>query len=247
MRHLWTMLHVWTSPGVVQILTALLYLQLLTITKFTRANITSLNKAGQVGLKKASRDFGIPYSTIGEKVRGRRPVKAGSKFLLHSEEERRIVEWLKLYAEQALPRSIDDLRKKAKEVLKLRGASTKTKDGLPGKDWVLSFRRRFPELSMRTPQVLGEERALVSHDAVKNWFSQLKQYLDNQDESLLVSADRILMQTRRGSPCHQASRGSLPQQAPNMFITWQTVQGNKRLHLAALLRQGSMWAFDRFP
>ncbi|GFS03696.1 hypothetical protein ElyMa_006477400 [Elysia marginata] len=78
--------------------------------------IIDLVKSGQLGLKKASRDFGIPlYSTLEEKIRGRSPVKAGLKFLLHPDEEKRIMEWLKVYAQQALPRSIDVLRKKSRK------------------------------------------------------------------------------------------------------------------------------------
>ena len=38
--------------------------------------VIDLVKSGKIGLKKASRDFNIPYSTLGEKIRGRRPVKA---------------------------------------------------------------------------------------------------------------------------------------------------------------------------
>ncbi|GFS17859.1 tigger transposable element-derived protein 6-like protein, partial [Elysia marginata] len=118
-----------------------------------------LVKSGQIGLKEASRSFNIPYSTLGDKVRGRRPVKAKPKKLLLPEEEKGLVEWVQRHAQRSLPRTVENLKAKVKEVLDLRGASTKSGDGLPGKDWLLSFRERHPELSLRTPQALGKERA----------------------------------------------------------------------------------------
>ncbi|GFR82144.1 tigger transposable element-derived protein 6-like protein [Elysia marginata] len=126
-----------------------------------------LVKSGKVGLKQASRDFKIPYSTLGEKIRGRRPVKAGTKYLLLAHEEKKIVDWVKVHEDCALPRSIEDLRKKVKEVVELRGGSTKTKDGLPGKDWILAFRRRYPALSLTTPKAQGKEWAVAPCSANK--------------------------------------------------------------------------------
>ncbi|GFR74473.1 tigger transposable element-derived protein 6-like protein [Elysia marginata] len=124
-----------------------------------------------ISLNEASRSFGIPLSTLGDKVRGRRPIKARSKFLLISEEEQRVVDWLVLYAQRSLGRTVDDLKMKVKEVLELRGDEGRRGDGLPGKDWVLSFRKHHPELSIRTPQALGKERALINAEDVERWFA----------------------------------------------------------------------------
>ena len=81
--------------------------------------VIDLVKSGQIGLKKASRDFDIPYSTLGEKIRGRRPVKALPKFLLLPEEEDKLVMWLKVHAERAMTWMVDDLKRKVKEILEL--------------------------------------------------------------------------------------------------------------------------------
>ncbi|GFR62014.1 tigger transposable element-derived protein 6-like protein [Elysia marginata] len=155
-----------------------------------------------ISLNEASRSFGIPLSTLGDKVRGRRPIKARSKFLLTSEEEQRVVDVL--YAQRSLGRTVDDLKLKVKEVLELRGDEGRRGDGLPGKDWVLSFRKRHPELSIRTPQALGKERALITAEDVERWFAGAKAYLDSQDPDLLKSADRLYNADETGfslSPC----------------------------------------------
>ena len=88
-----------------------------------------------------------------------------------------------------MSRTVDDLKRKVKEIVELRGAATKTKDGLPGKDWVSAFKGRHPDLSLRKPQALGKERALVDPDLLEKWFSGMKKHLDSQDPSLLLSAD----------------------------------------------------------
>ncbi|GFR90271.1 tigger transposable element-derived protein 6-like protein [Elysia marginata] len=107
---------------------------------------------------------------------------------------------------RSLPRTVENLKAKVKEILDLRGASTKSGDGLPGKDWVLSFRKRHPELSLRTPQALGKERALVCYEDVERWFSDMKTYLDGEDPDLLSSADRLFNADETGFSLNPANK-----------------------------------------
>ena len=144
-----------------------------------------------ISLNEASCSFGIPLSTLGDKVRGRRPIKARSKFLLTEDEEAKLSDWLVIFPERSLGRTVEDLKDKVKEILELRGDEGRRSDGRPGKDWVRSFRKRHPELTIRTPQNLGKERALVTEEDVEAWFTTAKAYLDRQDPDLLKSADRI--------------------------------------------------------
>ncbi|GFS02692.1 tigger transposable element-derived protein 6-like protein [Elysia marginata] len=110
-----------------------------------------LVRSKAISLNEASRSFGIPLSTLGDKVRRRRSIKARSKFLLTNEEEAYLVDWGILYAECLLGRTGDDLKNEVKEILELRGDEGRRGDDLPGKDWVLSLWKRHPELSIRTP------------------------------------------------------------------------------------------------
>ena len=150
-----------------------------------------LVQSKNISLNEASRSFGIPLSTLGDKVRGRRPIKARSKFFLTKDEEAKLSDWLVLFAERSLGRTVEDLKDKVKEILELRGDEGRRSDGRPGKDWVRSFRERHPELTIRTPQNLGKEWALVTKEDVEAWFTTAKAYLDRQDPDLLKCADRI--------------------------------------------------------
>uniref|UniRef100_A0A0P4W386 HTH psq-type domain-containing protein n=1 Tax=Scylla olivacea TaxID=85551 RepID=A0A0P4W386_SCYOL len=51
-----------------------------------------LVRSKQMSLNGASKAFGIPYATLGDKVRGRRPMQAASKTVLLKEEK--LVDWL---------------------------------------------------------------------------------------------------------------------------------------------------------
>ncbi|GFS19242.1 tigger transposable element-derived protein 6-like protein [Elysia marginata] len=133
----------------------------------------------------------VPLSTLGDKVRGRRAIKPQVKTLLTPEEEEKLVRWIKIHAQRSMGRTHDDVRDKVKEILALRGASVRREHGRPGKDWVTSFKKRHPGLSLRAPQALGKERALVQEEHVRQWFGAMKDYLDGKDPSLLKSPNRI--------------------------------------------------------
>ena len=53
-----------------------------------------LVKSKQMSLNGASKAFGISYATLGDKVRGRRPVQPAPKTLLSEDEEKTLVQWL---------------------------------------------------------------------------------------------------------------------------------------------------------
>ena len=54
-----------------------------------------------------------------------------------------------------------------------------------------NFKKRHPGLCLRSPQVLGKERALAVDQDVRDWFSGMKEYLDSRNSTLLKSPNRI--------------------------------------------------------
>ena len=150
-----------------------------------------LVRSKQMSLLGASKAFGIPYATLGDKVRGRRPMQAASKTVLSKEEEKKLVEWLVEVSRRGFGLTKDDLKDMVKTILDDRGVKTIFKDNRPGKDWMQAFFKRYPEIRERLGQPLGRERAGVTKDALGEWFQQLKLYLDAVDPTLLTSPDRI--------------------------------------------------------
>ena len=59
-----------------------------------------LVKSKQMSLNGASKAFGIPYATVGNKVRGRRPMQPAPETVLSEDKEKKLVQWLiELYIE----------------------------------------------------------------------------------------------------------------------------------------------------
>lgn len=152
-----------------------------------------LVRSKSMSLHGASRTFNIPFSTLGDKVRGRRPIKRRPRSLLTLEEEEKLVKWIRLYAESSMKRSVDDVKDKAKEILERRGTAARGEDGRPGKFWMIGLRKRHPEISQLTAQSSGLESVgqLNLQEEICQWFADTKGYLDAIDPSLLQSPDRI--------------------------------------------------------
>ncbi|KAK8407554.1 hypothetical protein O3P69_002245, partial [Scylla paramamosain] len=144
-----------------------------------------------MSLNAASKTFGIPYATLGDKVRGRRPMQPAPKTVLSMEEEKKLVDWLIEVSQRGFGRTKDDLKDMVKTILDDREERTVFKNNRPGKDWMRAFFKRHPEIRERIGQPLGRERAIVTKDALGEWFQQMKHYLDTIDPTLLTSPDRI--------------------------------------------------------
>lgn len=150
-----------------------------------------LVKQGKLSLLGASRIFKIPYGTLGDKIRGRRPIKPKSRKLLSGIEEERLVHWIKQCAQRGFGKSRSEIKEAVKAIIESRGTSSTADIPLPSKQWMKDFFLRHKELSDRTPSSLGKERALVSKQSLSIWFTTMKTFMDQQDCTLLVSPERL--------------------------------------------------------
>ncbi|KAL8616468.1 hypothetical protein ACOMHN_041071 [Nucella lapillus] len=166
-----------------------------------------LVRSKQMSLNGASKAFGIPYATLGDKVRGRRPMKAAPKTVLSCEEETKLVKWLIELSRRGFGRTKKDLKDMVKRILDERGAKTVFTDNRPGKDWMLAFFKRHTVVSERMAQPLGRERAVVTRDGLSAWFGDMKEYVDGIDPTLLSCPERIFNADESGfSICPKTKR-----------------------------------------
>lgn len=150
-----------------------------------------LVRQGKMSILGASRVFRIPYGTLGDKLRGRRPIKLQSRTLLSGIEEERLVHWIKQSAQRGFGKSRMDIREAVKAIIESRGPTSTTDVSIPSKQWMKDFFNRHKDLSDRTPSSLGKERALVSRQNLSIWFNEMKIFLDQEDSSLLLSPERL--------------------------------------------------------
>ena len=171
-----------------------------------------------MSLNGASKAFDIPYATLGDKVRGRRPVKAPPKTVLSSEDEKKLVDWLLELSKRGFGRTREDLKDIVKKILDDRKATTVFTNNRPGKDWMQAFFKRHPEVAERTSQALGKERAVVSKESLQAWFEEMKAYMDNIDPSILTSPERIFNADESGfSVCPKTKKIIGPTGAKHVY------------------------------
>jgi hypothetical protein len=109
-------------------------------------------------MKKAAAENHIPYSSFRDWCYGKpRTRKRGVKAVLTPDEEAQIVNYLVTMCDRGYGLSPSALKMKVYEITKTR--STPFKDGIPGGGWMRWFRRRHPELTVRTAEGLESARA----------------------------------------------------------------------------------------
>ena len=148
-------------------------------------------KTNQLSLNKAAKIYGIPYATLGDKIRGRRPITSIPRRLMSHEEEGRLAQWIVGMSRRGFGQTREDICQKAFKIMLNRPGADATTIKQPSRQWLKNYMKNHPELSVRTPLALGKERALVSRESLSMWFNEMKEYMDSVDISILVSPDRL--------------------------------------------------------
>ncbi|KAJ8046390.1 Jerky protein-like-like [Holothuria leucospilota] len=139
---------------------------------------------GELGVKAASREYSIPKTTLLDKLSGRRPIIStqGPPPVLSSEEELKLVRWILHMSKIGYGQTRHELCATVKAILDDDRRPNPFKNNLPGPHWVRAFLRRHPEVSERTGEALGMERAVVTPEKVDNWFDEFHSYMTETDE-----------------------------------------------------------------
>ena len=158
-------------------------------TKNSRYDVKDLEKAvdavksGQLSYRKAARNYNIPKTTIREHVtRLMKPgAKPGRATALPSQVETSLAQQITKAAETGFGINRMQLAAKAAQVARRLQLQTPWKDGVPGKDWLKSFRER-QNLSLRRPLALATVRArMLNRPVVNSYFEDLKKLLNDLD------------------------------------------------------------------
>ncbi|GFN99800.1 tigger transposable element-derived protein 6-like protein [Plakobranchus ocellatus] len=150
-------------------------------------------KTKRLSLRAASRAFGIPASTLSDKCSGRMPIEPMHFTLLSTTEEERLKIYILDMARCGFGLTTEEVRATAKALVDLRRPppADNANLNLPSSSWVYRFFGRHQELTLRTPQSLGKERALVTPAAIANWFDTIKSFVDNIDPEIFTDGNRV--------------------------------------------------------
>lgn len=141
-------------------------------------------KSGLNSLRKAQKIYNVPRSTLFSKLKGDVVIekhRPGPKATLSKEEESVISDWAIKCSARGHPRTPNDIRFAAKTILDEFPRKNKLKENLPSYKWYLNFLKRNPVLKSRKPEALSGASANVSENDLRNWWSGINQYMDNNN------------------------------------------------------------------
>ncbi|GFO44006.1 tigger transposable element-derived protein 6-like protein [Plakobranchus ocellatus] len=138
-----------------------------------------------------ARSFDIPWSTLHEKLSGRRQVEFQLSTVLQPNVEEEIVVWLKEMARRGFGRTKADPLRTVKLYLDSNRGTTRWPQNAPGGMWYRLFRRRHPDIVFRKPPKLCKSRALIREAMVAAWFLGMKATICSIGPSVLLDRTRI--------------------------------------------------------
>lgn len=174
-------------------------------------------KKGGMGLNRAAVEFGIPKTTLKDRISGK--VIHGTKsgrvpYLTHSEEEE-LYNWVVRCASIGYPKRRDDVIGIVRKALQSKSADLV--ENFKGNGWWLRFKQRWPKIRLRKGDALAQPRANAVNAAnLKNYFDLLEQTLKSNE--LFDSPNRIWNMDESGLPLDHK---------PSKVIA---VKGTKRVH-----------------
>ena len=161
-------------------------------------------KTGALGLRRAALEYDIPKSTLSDYVQEKSQlgVSSGPSRFLSCEEEEEVVNWIAGCAEIGWAKSVKEIRRVVSTIVSYKcGYAVNVSPG-----WWDKFRKRHPELVMRTAEKLAYKRAVaVNKDIIDHYFDLLESTL--KENGLLERPPLIFNADESGMPlCPQAGK-----------------------------------------
>ena len=148
-------------------------------------------KAGHLSYRRAAEKFGIPKSTLLDKVKNSHPKIMGGQTVLDKKEEQVLVEGILRAAHWGFPLTSVDVRYIVKGYLDRSGKREKRfRNNLPGVEWATSFLKRHSRiLSVRLSENIKRARAEVTKTTVQEYFDTVLPTVDGVPSSNILNYD----------------------------------------------------------
>lgn len=135
--------------------------------------------SGEITFGKASRKYGIPKTTLIQRVKGSTSGTHGNVPNLTKDVEEKLVEWVLLHAKMGDPRTRDQLVHAAADLAEKVQGCRPFKNKLPSSPWVKLFVERHPQVSFRTPSAVTRASANVTRADVTGFIRNFRGWLQN--------------------------------------------------------------------
>ena len=148
---------------------------------------------GRMSRNAASKAFGVPRSTLCDKLDGKTPEdrRMGPPSVLTKAEEAMLANFCIKYLKCGFPINREDLFDIVQRIIQEDGRQTPFTDGRPGYYWFQGFMRRNPALTERLAEILTGGRAAVTEAAIRKWFNDIKTYVVDEEHAGDVFQDPL--------------------------------------------------------
>ena len=136
-----------------------------------------------ISLRKAAKAFGVPVATLSRRKNNPEIVKSktGPANVLSEAEEQEIINWILHKAERGYPVTKTQLLDSVQNYIEFLKRKTPFTNNRPGRHWYEGFRKRNPNLLIRTVQQVTLNRAAVTRESLIEWFNEHDSYLHNKN------------------------------------------------------------------
>ncbi|CAH1959591.1 unnamed protein product [Acanthoscelides obtectus] len=161
-------------------------------------------------LRRASREYKIPFGTLNNKYHGRHHRINGGQTVFSKSEEKAFLFAASICAEWGFPLDTTDLRYFAKNYLDSQGRNVAVfRNNLPGNDWVYSMLQRYSnDIVKKVAANIKRSRASVTRQTIQDYFNNLRLTLDNIPPSNVFNYDETNIQDDPGKKKLLFKRGT---------------------------------------
>jgi hypothetical protein len=146
---------------------------------YNKEKITKAQEAVQKGIsvRRAAEEYGIPKSTLHDRIVGKVGSKSGPRRYLDSCEEIELLNFLSHCSSLGYSRTRQQVIDLVQETVNMKGIQTKVSAG-----WWKSFQSRHQDLILRQPEPISQSRLAATSDVVlTNYFDLLESTLRDCD------------------------------------------------------------------
>ena len=140
-----------------------------------------------ISLRQFAKSKGISYTTTYRWVKKlNTKMVPGHPTVLSAAEESLLITALKFLGDSNMGQDREDIANMVQEFLKATKRPNPFKNGRPGKDWIISFEKRNPQISLRSPEILTIARSKsLTPEIINIFFDKYQKILtDNVENGL---------------------------------------------------------------
>jgi hypothetical protein len=141
-------------------------------------------KSGKMTTYSASRQFGIPRTTIVQRIKGKTQSKIGRPTIFNEQTENEIENWIMEMATVGMPVTKKLLIKGV--TLLAQKLNVESRIG-SGQKWARGFFKRHPRLSSKKAQTLAKHRTLATKEEIVQWFQKISTYFEQNSLNEAIS------------------------------------------------------------